>query len=493
MDKMLDEGYFGSDDAEQEIERLDRRAEHRIWVTPQNRQISLTIPPTVYPPREDTDMLAHVLNNHPEPHGKKLLEIGCGSGALSLFSAQIGFSVTACDINPFAVASSRNSSEQNRIQIKVNEGGPGPLIDGEVTQWAGNQPHDVIIWNLPYLVPVKDSPHLGPLEEAALLDTDEKGLFARLLNLLKTTTILAEGGIVLILVSRNEKSKDIRKKSIKEGFAIRSVSTQILDGGECLEVFALWRPFELQQKLFENEIGSTNTALLESDDRTGTFLQAGRQLSGHGRRGRKWSHEDVAFAGSWVVHDQKSIPSPGLLQLQGGLALHEAINSCLNSEQETVLKWPNDALLKIDDEIRKVGGVLIESVSRGKTSRVVLGIGCNIASKEHYKNDFSVASLDELNNETSLPHFENSIQASVASWFEQKPGVLKVKKSDFLTHYSVILLDSIELLGTPFYRQMEMSFQSIDFDGKMTLIDSSKKSHLIEDGEHIIWSNYSTD
>lgn len=493
MDQMADEEYFGSEDAEQEIERLNRVAEHRIWTTPQNRQILLTIPPTVYPPREDTDLLANVLHNYHQPNGKNLLEIGCGSGALSLFSAQIGFSVTACDINPFAVASSRNSSLKNDIQITVNEGGPGPLIDGDVKQWAGDKSHDVIIWNLPYLVPVKDSPHLGPLEEAALLDTDQKGLVSRLLNHLKTTAILAEGGTVFLLVSQNEKSKRIRTTCIGEGFAIRSVSVRRLEDGECLEVFALWRPFEHQAKMFEAEIDSTNTFLLESEHSVGSFLQAGRQRAGHGRRGRPWSHEDTAFAGSWVLHDSSSISSPGLLQLQGGLALHEAIHSSVPENESVVLKWPNDALLSVHGELRKVGGVLVESSSRGKVTRAILGIGCNIASKELRKNEYSIATLDEINKGISLPDFERSIQASVASWFEQKAGVENVKKKAFLTQYSAVLESSLKLLGKPFYRGKEMNFSTIGMEGKMTLLEEPKKSHIIEDGEHVDWSNYATD
>ena len=493
MDQMLDEEFFGSDDAEQEIERLDRIAEQRTWTTPQHRKIELTIPPTVYPPREDTDLLARVLHNYPDPCGKSLLDIGCGSGALSLFSAQIGFSVTACDINPFAVASSRYSSEKNGLAIKVNEGGPGPLIDGEISQWAGYQPHDVIIWNLPYLVPVQNSPHLGPLEEAALLDTDEKGLVARLLNHLKKSTILAKGGTVFLLVSQNEKSKGIRSTCIGNGFAIRSVSIQRLEDGEYLEVYALWRPFEDQAKLFEDEIDSTNTFLLHSKHGEGSFLQAGRQLAGHGRRGRKWSHEEVAFAGSWVIHDSSSISSPGLLQLQGGLALHEAINSSCNAEQKTVLKWPNDALLNISDELRKVGGVLVESSSRGKSTRVILGIGCNLASKEQKKNDYSLATLDEINKEVTLSNFENAIQASVASWFEKKHDVDDVKRKAFLAHYLTVFKSSLNSLGEPFYRGLKMAFEKIDNDGKITLKDDTNASHQIEDGEHIIWSNYATD
>ena len=492
MDKMCDEEYFESDDAEQEIARLNRVAEQRIWTTPQNRQIHLIIPPTVYPPREDTDLLAHVLNNYPEPRGKRLLEIGCGSGALSLFSAQIGFSVTACDINPFAVASSRHSSEQNSLGIKVYEGGPGPEIDGNVRQWSGDEPHDVIIWNLPYLAPVKNSPHLGPLEEAALLDTDDKGLVTRLLNILTTTTLLAKGGVVFILVSQNEKSKTVRSTCIGKGFAIRSVSIHQFDDGECLEVFALWRPFEHQPKQFEEEIDSTNSYLLSSKDERGSFLQAGRQLAGHGRRGRGWSHEDVAFAGSWVIHDHGSITNPGLLQLQGGLALHEAINATCISEERTVLKWPNDSLLHVGEELRKVGGVLVESTSRGKSTRAILGIGCNISSDKLHKEDYSLAALEEVKGDISLPRFETAIQASVASWFERKEGVDEVKRKAFLAHYSTVLESTVKLLGEPIYRSKKMSFQAIENSGKMTLQDEEMKSHLIEDGEHIVWTNYST-
>lgn len=493
MDQMLDEEYFGSDDAEQEIERLSRVAKHRIWTTPENRKIHLTIPPTVYPPREDTDMLANVLHTYPEPRGKNLLEIGCGSGALSLFASQIGFSVTACDINPFAVASTRHSAQQNGLEITVNEGGPGPRIDGEVNQWAGEKSHDVIIWNLPYLEPVKDSPHLGPLEEAALLDTDQKGLVSRLLNHLKTTAILAKGGAVFLLVSQNEKSRKIRTTCIGDGFAIRSVSVKRMDDGECLQVFALWRPFEHQTKMFEAEIDSTNTFLLESKDREGSFLQAGRQLAGHGRRGRTWSHEDVAFAGSWVIQDSTSISSPGLLQLQGGLALHEAINSSCPSHQSSVLKWPNDALLLNDGELRKVGGVLVESSSRGKVTRVILGIGCNIASKELHKNEYSIAALEEINDEITLKDFERAIQASVASWFEQKSAIKEVPMKVFLAHYLTVFEASLKLLGNPFYRGKEMEFNSIEIQGKMRLLEPPKKLHLIEDGEDVFWTNYSTD
>jgi len=487
---MLDDEYFESDDAEQEIERLNRAAKQLAWISPQNRQINLIIPPTVYPPREDTDTLAQVIHKYPEPHGKRLLEIGCGSGAISLFAAQLGFSVTACDINPYAVASSRNSAQSNNIRIDVREGGPGPQTDGEVQQWAGEEPHDVIVWNLPYLMPEIESQHLGPLEEAALIDTDDKGLVTRLLHQIQTTNILAEGGVIYLLMSQNKRGMSARALCHRKGLAVRTMATHTFDDGECLEVLGIWRPYQFNSKTLVEEIDSTNSTLLNSDEKEGSFLQADRQLAGHGRRGRAWSHEDVAFAGSWVIHEHAKAPNPGILQLQGGLALFEAISALTETTDVQVLKWPNDVLLLNDGELRKVGGILVESISQGKSTRVILGIGCNIASEVLEKEQYSIATLQELNSEISLTEFQRVIQASVASWFEQKTGLNEVKGKEVIAQYSATLSDGIKSLGEPFYRNKIMRFERMEINGKIRLIDEMNTVHIIEDGEDIIWANY---
>ena len=487
---MDDDEFFGSNDAEQEISRLNRVAKHLIWTTPQNRKIDLIIPPTVYPPREDTDLLAKTISSIPNPSGKRLLEIGCGSGAISLFAAQLGFSVTACDINPYAVASSRDSAQQNNIEIDVREGGPGPESDGRVRQWSGDFPHDVIVWNLPYLIPEKNSQHLGPLEEAALLDTDEKGLVSRLLNQLNTNNILADGGVIYLLVSQNEKGIAARPNCLRNGFAVRTIAQHQFDDGEQLAVLGIWRPFHGNSNIFKAEIDSTNSSLLSSENVEGDFLQAGRQLMGHGRRGRAWSHEDIAFAGSWVIRENCERPNPGLLQLQGGLALYDAIFALLGSTQNLVLKWPNDILLKKDNQLRKVGGILVESVSRGKSSRIVLGIGCNIHSTKVQKEGYSIAYLRELDEQISLDDFQVVIQASVASWFEQKPGINQPKNKEIISLYQSKFSEGIDALGTSLYRNREMLFSTVKVDGKITLIDAENITHNIEDGEHIEWSNY---
>ena len=95
----------------------------------------------------------------------------------------------------------------NGVEACVLEGGPGPESDGGIEQWSGGSSHDVIVWNLPYLSPVPNSEFLGPFEEAALLDTDEKGLVHRLLNAVKKGEILKPGGIIFFLFRTNLEGK----------------------------------------------------------------------------------------------------------------------------------------------------------------------------------------------------------------------------------------------------------------------------------------------
>ena len=162
---------------------------------------SLETHKTVYPPREDTDLMAKAIVNLGPGKGRKCLEIGCGSGVLSVLASRQGWKVTACDINPFAVACTKGVAEENFSDIIVNEGGPSPKVDGDVSQWTNGNKFDLVFWNLPYLKPDQSMTEtLGPLEEAALLDTDVDGLFERALNLIRDN-IMTESGIALFVVS----------------------------------------------------------------------------------------------------------------------------------------------------------------------------------------------------------------------------------------------------------------------------------------------------
>lgn len=104
----------------------------------------------VYPPSEDSLLLIRSLDVVP---GETVLELGCGSGIVSLHCARSGAAVTAGDINPSAVRLTEKNAEKNNLDIVVL------LTDvfGSV-----NGKFDTVVFNLPYL-PVDDD---IPLAEA---------------------------------------------------------------------------------------------------------------------------------------------------------------------------------------------------------------------------------------------------------------------------------------------------------------------------------------
>tara|TARA_B100000614_G_scaffold156293_1_gene138329 strand:- start:254 stop:685 length:432 start_codon:yes stop_codon:yes gene_type:complete len=112
---------FNHKKALREIEFLsEQEAKIYTW-----NSMELVVPPTVYPPREDTNLLHDIVADIAPFGAKKLLEIGCGSGAISIAAAKLGWSVDACDINPYAVAATRNNAMRHNVVLQVSESGRG--------------------------------------------------------------------------------------------------------------------------------------------------------------------------------------------------------------------------------------------------------------------------------------------------------------------------------------------------------------------------------
>lgn len=86
---------------------------------------SLTVPPTVFHPKfyfTSKFFGEYILSLQLD--GKTVLDIGCGSGILSLAAARSGGTVTATDINPSAVQATRENAGRNGLlgTIRVVEG-----------------------------------------------------------------------------------------------------------------------------------------------------------------------------------------------------------------------------------------------------------------------------------------------------------------------------------------------------------------------------------
>ncbi|HET7898411.1 MAG TPA: methyltransferase, partial [Flavisolibacter sp.] len=105
--------------------------------------IRLTIPPEVFHPGFffSTKLLLRCLSRF-NLANKTFLELGAGSGLLSVYAAQREACVTASDINPFAVAAILKNAQKNRVFIRA--------IQSDLFAHLPPQAFDFIIINPPY-------------------------------------------------------------------------------------------------------------------------------------------------------------------------------------------------------------------------------------------------------------------------------------------------------------------------------------------------------
>ena len=481
-------GIFDLSDSEAEISRLERPASTRSWTTPDGATLELIIPATVYPPREDTELLCKTLRSIGPGKGKRLLEIGCGSGAASLYAASLGYTTRACDINPYAVAATRENAAAWRFNIEAYEGGPGPSDDGKVAQWAGTSPHDMIIWNLPYLAHEPASGDvLGPLEEAALLDTDQIGLVSRLMQQVRENQLLTKNGLMLLLVSGNERGLETEGKANKNGFAARCVATHIFEDGEVLRVVAVWNPYAQSAVHAFESIDSTNRLALEEGIDEGDFFSAKKQTAGRGRRGRSWSSEAQCFAGSWVLRSAPPELPPGLLQIIGGYAVMKANQSIGVPAESMALKWPNDVILHDGSNAGKVAGVLVEGRSKGTTAKFVMGIGVNFSHEKSVNRPYPIADLSKWLEPEDGGIYTHVLHAIMASYFERRSGIKSADISNLKINLELALKESTKILGNPFYRNISWTIDGLTDTGNLRLVHPQHGSEIIEDGEDLTW------
>jgi release factor glutamine methyltransferase len=107
-----------------------------------NTEILIDICRNVYDPSDDTFL---ILENA-SPHGD-ILEIGSGSGIISVFFAKRGFHVKAVDINPEAVNCTLHNARLNDVSLEATAGDLFNKVP---------ERYDTVIFNPPYL-PTEDN------------------------------------------------------------------------------------------------------------------------------------------------------------------------------------------------------------------------------------------------------------------------------------------------------------------------------------------------
>jgi len=116
------------------------------------RTIRIDVLPGVYPPSDDSYMLADAVNSAGPGRGR-FLEIGCGSGIVAITAALGGWDVTAVDINPRAVECTVLNAEKNGVTLNA-------FVSDLFENVSGS--YDAIAFNPPYLPGTADDPDYDP-------------------------------------------------------------------------------------------------------------------------------------------------------------------------------------------------------------------------------------------------------------------------------------------------------------------------------------------
>ena len=154
----------------------------------------------VYIPSDDTFLLAENLEIK---EGQSVLEIGTGSGLVSMYASLLTDDVTATDIN-------YNALELAEKNFKLNDINTIRLEFGDLFEPVKNEKFDVILFNTPYLPTDTDDIIDDDLNYAFDGGIDGRKVIDRFIN--EVSHYLNDGGIVQIIqssLSNNELTLDM--------------------------------------------------------------------------------------------------------------------------------------------------------------------------------------------------------------------------------------------------------------------------------------------
>lgn len=178
-------------------------------------RLELDVPGSVYQPSDDTRLLAKAAIGQIRRAGTgaaRVLEIGCGSGAVSLALAKAKgkeCQMVACDISPDAVEAAKNNAKKNGLDVRI-------LLSDLFSALPPSAKYDWVVFNPPYLPTAKLDKVAGPLNVA--LDGGADGLAVVKTFLEEAGGHLAAGGRILLVVSSLQPQQKLQTLLRRNGF-----------------------------------------------------------------------------------------------------------------------------------------------------------------------------------------------------------------------------------------------------------------------------------
>ncbi|GAB2758480.1 methyltransferase [Streptomyces bullii] len=149
------------------------------------------VPPGVYAPQEDTELLAGALSEESLPPGAEVLDVGTGTGALALEAARRGAHVTAVDVSRRAVWAARLNALRAGLPLRIRHGNLFDPVRG--------RSFDLILANPPY-VPAPDTGG-RPRGAARSWDAGADGRLVLDRICREAPALLRPGGVLLLVQS----------------------------------------------------------------------------------------------------------------------------------------------------------------------------------------------------------------------------------------------------------------------------------------------------
>lgn len=188
----------------------------------QHDEIELHFCPDVYPPAEDTYLLLEAIDITSED---VFLEVGSGSGLISVIAARHAKLVVASDISLYAIRNTKQNLELNKVRHKSD------VIQMDLLAGLSSKPRfSVIAFNPPYL---PSDNHITEMDHALVGGPLGIEVTERFLE--QAVFLLKPNGRLYVVVSSQSDIGRIRKAMRKCGFRVRTAaSTRIFF--EVLEV-----------------------------------------------------------------------------------------------------------------------------------------------------------------------------------------------------------------------------------------------------------------
>lgn len=177
----------------------------------QYKDIELEVPDTVYYPEEDSLLLLETVEKS-DLKRKIFLEVGCGSGLISIVMAKKGCDVTATDIDKNAVLATKKNAERNGVRVIVKQ---SDLLS------SVKEKFDLIVFNPPYLPEDENDSHLGDVKVQLIGGATGREVIERFLK--QANSCLNESGKILLLISSLTGEKEITKMCKKYGYGASAI------------------------------------------------------------------------------------------------------------------------------------------------------------------------------------------------------------------------------------------------------------------------------